>query len=100
MCESLSKSEKEKYLTVWKCDEYRLFSPGERAIRNLKIVDILRKCKVKTFLDAGCGSGKLMRILIEEYGDEFSVHGFDIAENCLDTFFDKIKNDILTIGVL
>ncbi len=100
MSEPLSKSEKEKYSTVWKCDKYRLFSSGERSIRNLNIVDILRTCKVKTVLDAGCGSGKLMRTLIEEYGDEFSVHGFDIAENCLDPFFDKIKNDILTIGVL
>ncbi len=100
MTESLHKSEKEKYTTIWKCDEYRLFSPGERAIKNLKIIDFLRKCKVKTVLDAGCGTGKFMRALIEECGNEFSVHGFDIAENCLDPFFDKIKNDILTVGVL
>ena len=100
MSESLHKSEKEKYTTIWKCDEYRLFSPGERSIKNLRIIDFLRKCKVKTVLDAGCGSGKFMRALIEECGDEFSVHGFDIAENCLDSFFDEMKNDILTVGVL
>jgi len=100
MSDSLQKSEKDKYTTIWKCDEYRLFSPGERAIRNLKIIDFLRKCKVKTVLDAGCGTGKFMRALIEECGSEFSVHGFDIAENCLDPSFDETKNDILTVGVL
>jgi len=100
MSESLHKSEKRKYTTIWKCNEYRLFSPGERSIRNLQIIDLLRKCEVKTVLDAGCGSGKLMRALIEECGNEFSVHGFDIAENCLDRFFDKTKNDILTVGAL
>lgn len=100
MSESSGQSEKEKYTVIWKCDEYRLFSPGESSIKHFKIIDFLRKCKVKTVLDAGCGTGKLMRFLIEECGDEFSVHGFDIAENCLDPFFDNIKNDILTVGVL
>jgi SAM-dependent methyltransferase len=100
MSESLQDSEKEKYTTIWQHDEYRRFSPGESSIKNLRITKLLRKCGVKTVLDAGCGSGKLMRALIEECGSEFSAHGFDIAENCLDPFFDKIKNDILTVGVL
>ena len=100
MSESLQKSEKEKYTTIWKYEEYRLYSPGETSIKNLRIINLLRKCGVKTVLDAGCGSGRLMRALMEECGSEFSVHGFDIAENCLDPFFDKIKNEILTIGVL
>lgn len=100
MCESLQKSEKEKYTTIWRCNEYRLYSPGESSIKNLPIIDLLRRCGAKTVLDAGCGSGKLMHALIEQCGNEFHVHGFDIAENCLDPFFDEIKNDILTVGVL
>lgn len=100
MGELLHKSEKEKYTTIWKYNEYRLFSPGEQSIKRFRIIDFLRMCKVKTVLDAGCGSGKFMRALMEECGDEFSVHGFDIAENCLDTFFDKTRNYVLTVGVL
>ena len=100
MSESLQKSEKEKYTMIWRCNEYRLYSPGETSIKNLPIINLLRKCGAKTVLDAGCGSGKLMRALIEQCGNEFHVHGFDIAENCLDPFFDEINNDILTVGVL
>lgn len=100
MSEPLQTSEKEKYTTIWKCNEYRQYSPGEEFIKNLPIINLLRKSGAKTVLDAGCGSGKLMRALIEECGSEFSVHGFDIAENCLDHFFDKTKKDILTVGVL
>lgn len=100
MNKSLQESEKEKYTIMWKRDEYRQYSPGESSVKNLPITNLLRKCGAKTVLDAGCGSGKLMRALIEECGNEFSVHGFDIAENCLDPYFDEIKNDILTVGVL
>ncbi len=100
MSGSLQESEKEKYTAIWKHNEYRQYSPGEALIKNLPIIKSLRECGAKTVLDAGCGSGKLMRALIEQCGDEFTVHGFDIAENCLDPFFDKMKNDILTVGVL
>ena len=100
MSESLQNSEKEKYTAMWQHEEYRRFSPGEASVKNLKITNLFRQCEVKTILDAGCGSGKFMRALIEECGEEFSVHGFDIAENCLDHFFDNIKNQILTVGVL
>jgi SAM-dependent methyltransferase len=100
MSEPLQNSEKDKYTALWQRDEYRQYSPGEVSIKNLRIIDLLRRCGVKTVLDAGCGAGKLMRFLIEQCGREFSVHGFDIAENCLDPFFDDIKNEILTVGVL
>ncbi len=100
MNKSLQESEKEKYTAIWKCDEYRRFSPGESSIKNLPIIKFLRKCGAKTVLDAGCGSGKFLRALIEKCGEEFAIHGFDIAENCLDPFFDEMKNDILTVGVL
>ncbi|MCK5707615.1 MAG: class I SAM-dependent methyltransferase [Candidatus Aureabacteria bacterium] len=92
--------EKEKYESVWKHDEYRHFSPGERAIDKFGLIDLLRKSQVKTILDAGCGSGKLMQKILEECGSEFTVHGFDIADNCLDPYFNNIKDDILTLGVL
>ena len=93
-------SEKEKYESVWKHDNYRTFSPGEVSVDKVKLIDLLRQHGVKTVLDAGCGSGKLMHKLVVECGDEFDVHGFDIAENCLDAYFDNIKDEILTTGCL
>ncbi len=65
MTELLSQSEKDKYTVIWKHDQYRLSSPGEWSIKNLKIIEMLRNRGVKTVLDAGCGTGKLMRVLIE-----------------------------------
>ncbi len=91
-------TEREKYEIVWQHDEYRKFSPGERAGRRFDITRMLKKGGVKTVLDAGCGSGKLLRQLMED--GSFDVHGFDIASNCLDPFFDQIKDSILTIGSL
>jgi 2-polyprenyl-3-methyl-5-hydroxy-6-metoxy-1,4-benzoquinol methylase len=60
----------------------------------------MRKYGVRTILDAGCGSGKLMWRLMNEYPGEFDVHGFDIADNCLDPCFGEMKNRVLTIGCL
>jgi SAM-dependent methyltransferase len=51
-------------------------------------------------LDAGCGTGKLMQRLMTEHAGEFDVHGFDISANCLDPFFDGIKEQVLTVGCL
>lgn len=92
--------EKEKYRSVWKSERYRIISFGLNAAEKLPLVDIFRNNKVRTILDAGCGSGKLMRKLLEENPGEFEVRGFDIADNCLDPWFDDIKSDILTIGNL
>lgn len=92
--------EKEKYEKAWSHNEYRRMSPGLVALESLPLIDMFRKYEVRTILDAGCGSGKLMQRLMTDYGNEFEVHGFDISENCLDPFFDGIRDKVLTIGCL
>ncbi|MGE3317530.1 MAG: tetratricopeptide repeat protein, partial [Planctomycetaceae bacterium] len=84
--------EKEKYEKAWSHNEYRRMSPGLVALESLPLIDMFRKYEVRTILDAGCGSGKLMQRLMTDYGNEFEVHGFDISENCLDPFFDGIRD--------
>jgi tetratricopeptide (TPR) repeat protein len=92
--------ERAKYEQVWKHDDYRRFSPGAVAIEKVKLVDELRKHGIRTILDAGCGSGKLMWRLMNEYAGEFDVHGFDITDTCLDPCFARMKDTVLTIGCL
>jgi len=92
--------EREKYERAWAYEQYRKFSPGLHAAEKMRLVEMLRGCGVKTILDAGCGSGKLMRKLLVEHAEEFTVHGFDISPNCLDPFFDPIKDQVLTVGCL
>ena len=41
-----------------------------------------------------------MEWLIRNHGTEFNVHGFDIAPNCLGTFFAGREQDMLTVGSL
>ena len=93
-------AEQRKYETVWTFDSYREVSPGARAAEQLQLVEVLRKHEVRSVLDAGCGSGKLLRHILETCGDEFDVHGFDIASNCLDPWFAPIRDRILTVGCL
>jgi len=97
---SLEEREKVKYQNVWEYENYRKFSPGERAVERFHLVDMLREIGVKSVLDAGCGSGKLLRRLIEDGKGEYDVRGFDIAENCLDSYFDDVKDELLKTGVL
>jgi tetratricopeptide (TPR) repeat protein len=92
--------ERAKYEQVWKFDRYRDFSPGADALERLPLLDALRNHSVRTILDAGCGSGKLMWRLINEHAGEFDVHGFDITDNCLDPCFAEIKEQVLTVGCL
>ncbi|HET6328705.1 MAG TPA: tetratricopeptide repeat protein [Planctomycetaceae bacterium] len=92
--------ERSKYEQVWKHDTYRNFSPGADALDRLPLLDALRDHHVRTILDAGCGSGKLMWRLMQEHAGEFNVHGFDITDNCLDPCFAEIKERVLTIGCL
>ena len=80
--------------------KYRNFSPGADALDRLPLLDALRDHGVRTILDAGCGSGKLMWRLMQEHAGEFDVHGFDITDNCLDPCFADIKDRVLTIGCL
>lgn len=89
--------ERAKYEKVWECEDYRKFSPGLRAIKDFKLLDIIKKDRIRSVLDVGCGSGKAMQYLLTQV-PELKVHGFDIAKNCLDDFF---KNaDCLTTGCL
>ena len=92
--------EKAKYERIWSVGEYRRISPGLDNLEKVGLIDRLRSDDVRTILDAGCGSGKLMQKLITDYGDEFEVHGFDISANCLDPFFAGLRDDILTVGCL
>jgi 2-polyprenyl-3-methyl-5-hydroxy-6-metoxy-1,4-benzoquinol methylase len=95
-----AEAERAKYEQVWKFDQYRHFSPGADALDRLPLLDALRDHDVRTILDAGCGSGKLMWRLMQEHPGEFDVHGFDITDNCLDPCFAEIKDCVLTIGCL
>ena len=92
--------ERRKYEHIWTHDAYRRVSPGLLDADKVGLVDKLRTFGVRTVLDAGCGSGKLMKKLMVEHATEFDVHGFDISTNCLDPFFDPIKDEILTVGCL
>ncbi len=92
--------EKEKYEMMWQYQHYRKFSPGERILDRFPLTDVMKKMGVKTILDAGCGSGKLMRRLLEDADGGFDVKGFDIADNCLDPYFEPFKHEILKVGVL
>jgi tetratricopeptide (TPR) repeat protein/2-polyprenyl-3-methyl-5-hydroxy-6-metoxy-1,4-benzoquinol methylase len=95
-----AEEERAKYEQIWNFDRYRLYSPGADALDRLPLLEALRNHDVRTILDAGCGSGKLMWRLMQDHADEFDVHGFDITDNCLDPCFEGIKDRVLTIGCL
>jgi hypothetical protein len=92
--------ERSKYERMWECDDYRTFSPGLHALEKLDLVPRLRALGVRTLLDAGCGSGKFMRRILERHGADFSIRGFDIAGNCLDPWFAGCEAGLLTTGCL
>lgn len=92
-----AEQEKAKYEQVWKSDDYRRFSPGLRAIQDFSLLEHIAYDRITSVLDVGCGSGKAMRFLMEKV-PRLKVHGFDIADNCLDDWFKG--SDSLTIGCL
>lgn len=92
-----TEQEKAKYEQVWKSDDYRRFSPGLKAIQDFRLLDYIRRDRITSVLDVGCGSGKAMRYLMEKM-PSLKVHGFDIADNCLDDWFKD--SDVLTTGCL
>lgn len=94
------RAEREKYERMWTHDDYRAFSPGLYALEHLQLLPAFRRLGVRTLLDAGCGSGKFLRRLLEENAAEFSVRGFDIAGNCLDPWFGDRAAGLLTLGCL
>ena len=97
---SLKEKEQAKYQVMWTHENYRKFSPGERIVDRFQLIGMLKDMGVRSILDAGCGSGKLMRRLLEDESAGFDVNGLDIAENCLDPYFAPLKDDILKVGVL
>ncbi len=92
--------EKAKYERMWEIDDYRAFSPGLFALEQLRLAEGFREMGVRTILDAGCGSGKFMRAILERHSADFTVRGFDIAGNCLDPWFDGRQAELLTLGCL
>lgn len=94
--DEVAQAEQEKYTKVWTHDVYRRMSPGFKGAKEiLPVVQRFTEAGVSRILDAGCGSGKLMKYLDEH---EFSVCGLDIAENCLDD--DVPEHCTLTVGNL
>lgn len=98
---SAAAHEKAKYEQMWEHEDYRKFSPGLHALERLDLAARFRERDVRTILDAGCGSGKFMRRILEKHAAEFSIRGFDIAANCLDPWFaDKLTPGFLTLGCM
>lgn len=95
--EVTAEQEKAKYEQVWKSDDYRKFSPGLKAIQDFALLREIHYNRISSVLDVGCGTGKVMRYLMEQL-PQLRVHGFDIAENCLDDWFKG--SHALTTGCL
>ncbi len=92
--------ERRKYQAIWQVDPYRTESPGLAALENTNVLDAFAARGVKTILDAGTGSGKAMRYIMEKAADRFEVRGMDIAPNCLDDWFAGRADQLLTVGCL
>jgi tetratricopeptide (TPR) repeat protein/SAM-dependent methyltransferase len=95
-----SAREKDKYRHMWRLDAYRTVSPGALQSAQFDLPGLLRRYGARTALDAGCGSGKTSIHVMENGGGYCRMYGFDIADNCLEPYFDAIKSDYLTVGCL
>lgn len=60
------------------------------------IVNNLEKTSVKSILDIGCGTGRILGVLSKESSSETKIYGIDYAQNMVDTckklFFQEEKN--------
>lgn len=74
----IAKREVEKYEAMWEHASYRAHSPGEA--RYHEIIAHLMPEKGDSFLDLGCGTGRLAALLARDY----AVVAVDFAENALD----------------
>jgi len=98
--DAVAAREKAKYEHIWNHAAYRDHTPGYHDMDKVPLIEALRKHGVHSVLDAGCGTGKLIQRFMTDYSNEFSIHGFDISENCLNPFFDAVKDEVLTVGCL
>lgn len=73
-------SERDKYVEMWKHDEYRKFSPGEQLAN--KFLSWARPPKDSTIIDFGCGTGRGSLMISLLSGCKMIM--LDFAENCLD----------------
>lgn len=72
-------TEREKYESTWKKENYRHIAPAERDLQEFfKMVSMRMGWQV---IDFGCGTG---RAGIKLHQEGYSVLMLDIAENCLD----------------
>lgn len=84
MVDELALAEQKKYESMWSFDSYRERSPGTR-----ELTDALQKMKPEkgaTFIDLGCGTGRVSAAL-EAIG--FDVTAVDIAINACKEFSGK-----------
>lgn len=71
--------EREKYEDIWRVDQYRKVSPGMRYVD--EALGLLTPEPGASFLDLGCGTG---RVVTELRRRGFDAAGVDIAENALE----------------
>jgi SAM-dependent methyltransferase len=72
---NIEQKEKEKYQRVWnEIPEYGNYSPAVNFMNS--ILEILKIYDVHSVLDAGCGSGKAMQMLVDK---GYTVKGVDIT---------------------
>lgn len=77
----MEERERKKYEKVWAKSEYRkAASPGLIVLRSLPVNHWLEEYKIKSVLDAGCGSGKFLRRL-KHLRSDIEISGIDIASN-------------------
>ncbi|MGD2095048.1 MAG: class I SAM-dependent methyltransferase [Phycisphaerales bacterium] len=96
---AFEKSEKLKYLNAWDFSNraYADYSPGLELSNSLNFLDLFKHNGVRTILDAGCGSGKLLKKMLDM---GFQCKGIDIADNCLDPELKPLQEKILKTAPL
>jgi SAM-dependent methyltransferase len=95
----IDEKERMKYSKAWAMEDrlYAKYSPGLEISNTINFLDFFKANNVKSILDAGIGSGKLCKKMIDM---GFQCHGVDIVDDCLDEELQEIKNEILTVGAL
>ena len=84
MKENLRKQERKKYEKLWEFKAYRESgSPGDIFLQRLPVIQWLESHNVRTVLDAGCGTGRMLRSLKKKM-PELDLYGMDIAKNSID----------------